>query len=179
VSAWIGIIGTVIGALLAGSAAWLNSRFQLHNQEKRERKKLFLSKLEELYELVAQFKRSCEMSVVPQGPLNVSDIPPLPIEKLQMLIGLYAPELEFLLGEMFRRHEEFGAALIGRLDRDARHDFLGDIAGTTTLLNLTCEQLQREIVSLSKSLSNPAANNSLDRSGGSVFRIKPGAAKIG
>jgi hypothetical protein len=150
VSAWIGIIGTVIGALLAGSAAWLNSRLQLHSQEKRERKKLFLSKLEELYELVAQFKRSCEMSAAPQEPINVSDIPPLPIEKLQMLIGLYAPELEFLLGQLFLRHEEFGAALIGGVHHDTRHDFLGNIVGTSTLLNQTCEQLQREIVSLSK-----------------------------
>jgi ABC-type lipoprotein release transport system permease subunit len=40
-TAWIGIIGTIVGAILAGGAAWFNSRSQLRHQEVRERKKLF------------------------------------------------------------------------------------------------------------------------------------------
>ncbi len=127
VNAWIGIIGTVVGALLGGSAAWLSARFQLHRQEERERKRLFLSKLEELYEVVAQFKDSYKMSTMSLvktltagEAADMSDLPALPIEKLQMLIGFYAPELEPLLVQLFLRREEFGNTIISCIRFDPK-----------------------------------------------------------
>lgn len=161
-SAWIGIAGTIVGVLLAGWITWLNSRFQLHRQEDRDRKKLFLTKLEELYEIVAQVKQSYTMSTASQAttlaarqPVDMSNVPPLPVEKLQMLVGFYAPDLEFKLEQLALRREEFGAVLVRRIglerkDQRAASDFMRDLADKALILNQTCNEIQREIISLSK-----------------------------
>ena len=161
-TAWIGIIGTIVGALLAGTAAWLNSRFQLRRQEERDRKKLVLSKIEELYEIVSQFKHSYVVlttsqltSLAERRPLNQSEVPPVPLEKLHMLVGIYAPELEFKLEQLMKRREEFGSVLVRRVGLERQNDttmkqFLIDLRGVSLVLNQTCEEMHRDIVALSK-----------------------------
>jgi hypothetical protein len=161
-SAWIGIVGTIVGALLAGGTAWLNSRSQLRRQEERERKKLILSKLEELYEIVSQFKHSYVKSTTSQltslaerRPLEQSDVPPVPLEKLHMLVGFYAPELEFKLQQLMLRREEFGHVLVKRVGLEQKGEamiksFLVDLRDKSLILNQTCEEIQRDIVELSK-----------------------------
>lgn len=40
--AWVELIGAIVGGLIAGGAAWLNSRLQFRYQQERERKTLLL-----------------------------------------------------------------------------------------------------------------------------------------
>jgi hypothetical protein len=161
-TAWIGIIGTIVGALLAGGAAWLNSRSQLRRQEERDRKKLFLGKLEELYEIVSEFKHSYTRTTMAQltslaerRALDQSDVPPVPLEKLHMLIGFYAPELEPQLAQLMKCREEFGAVLVRRVGLERQNDariksFLGELQVKSINLNQACEETQKRIVALSK-----------------------------
>ncbi len=60
-NAWIGIIGTVIGTFLGGGLAWLNSKFQMRSQTEKDRKKLMLQKMEEIHELLSDYKHSYKM----------------------------------------------------------------------------------------------------------------------
>src|SRR6185503_18650968 len=122
-TAWIGIIGTVIGALLAGGAAWLNARSQIRRQEERDRKKYILSKLEELYEAITHLRRHYAeltiremMHLAGRIPMEPSKILPLPIGKIQMLIGFYAPELEPLIDVLLKCRNDYSAVLARRIE---------------------------------------------------------------
>lgn len=55
---WIGIIGTLLGAALGGWFALANSRIREKSETSRERRRLLLSKLEELFVLLEKYKFS-------------------------------------------------------------------------------------------------------------------------
>jgi hypothetical protein len=101
--AWIGIIGTVIGAIVGGGLTLLNAHLQTRRQIQQERRKLILSKLEELHEAISHFRHESRealllMIAMPAGS-NAEGIQQskerrsLSIEKIEMLVGFYAPEL--------------------------------------------------------------------------------------
>jgi hypothetical protein len=91
---WLGIIGVIIGALLGGGIAWFNSKFQLRHQAEMDRKKFLLSKLEEIHELLSDYKHSYQMLTAEMLRRFASEDfaePPelqaIPSEKLKMLVG--------------------------------------------------------------------------------------------
>src|SRR5262249_15566971 len=99
-NAWAGIIGTVLGVLIGGLIAWFNSRFQLRSQEAKDRKKLLLGKIEEIYDLLSQLNHSFTLLTLEQikilterTPFQAPDKVSAPFDKLQMLISIYAPEV--------------------------------------------------------------------------------------
>ena len=47
-NAGIGVIGTTLGVLIGGILFWLNFRLQFRSQEMKDRKKLLLTKIEEI-----------------------------------------------------------------------------------------------------------------------------------
>lgn len=53
---WLPLIGVLLGGLLTGGFAWLNSWSQRRHQQEQDRKKLYREKLQELYEVVSDFK---------------------------------------------------------------------------------------------------------------------------
>jgi len=118
-NAWIGIIGTIIGAFLAGGAAWLNSRFQLRHQSERDRKKFIFQKLEEIHELLSAYKQSYKLltaeslRVYASGQAEFAETEPIPSERLKMLVGFYAPVLERSLKNIEDQAESYGD-LIGK-----------------------------------------------------------------
>ena len=96
-NAWVGFIGMVVGTLLGGGIAWFNSRFQLRHQTEQDRKKFVLSKLEEIHELLSDYKRSYQMLTAEMlkrfASEDFAELPELqaiPSEKLKMLVGFYA-----------------------------------------------------------------------------------------
>ena len=79
----------------------------------------------------------------------------MPLEKLHMLVGFYAPELEFKLKQLMLRREEYGDVLVKRVGLERQSDtmirsFLADLQGKSIILSQTCEEIQRDIVALSK-----------------------------
>src|SRR5437667_9789405 len=97
-NAWIGIIGTVIGTFLGGGLTWLNSKFQMRSQTEKDRKRLMLQKMEEIHELLSDYKHSYKMLTAEMLKRYASEeldefpeLPAIPSERLRMLVGFYAP----------------------------------------------------------------------------------------
>ncbi len=157
----IGFAGVAVGAILAGATAWFNSRFQLRYQETRDRKKLFLDKLQELYEVVSRFKDAYSSTTIEQiktltasQPLTPPDRS-VPAEKLQMLIGFYAPTLRPQLGELIASTEKYTNILVEsvgmhRASEAERKRQLGLVYRADSELTKKAEQMQMAIVDLSK-----------------------------
>jgi gas vesicle protein len=111
-SAWIGIIGTVIGAIVGGGLALLNAHLQTRRQVQQERRKLILSKLEELHEAISYYRREHQENLLlvltmPEGPNSETSQESkerrnLSMERIQMLVGFYAPELSKYLEKIMR-----------------------------------------------------------------------------
>lgn len=101
--AWIGIIGTVIGAIVGGGLTLLNAHLQTRRQVHQERRKLILSKLEELHEAISVFRyESREILLLimkmpagsnAEGMQQSKERRSLSLERIEMLAGFYAPEL--------------------------------------------------------------------------------------
>jgi hypothetical protein len=102
-TAWIGIIGTVIGALVGGGLALLNAHLQTRRQVDQDRRKLILSKLEELHEAISHFRHESRETLLlvmamptgsnAEGVQQSKERRNLSLERIEMLAGFYAPEL--------------------------------------------------------------------------------------
>ncbi len=100
-NAWIGIIGTVIGAIIGGGLALLNAHLQTRRQAQQERRKLILSKLEELHEAISHFRhehhemflRVMAEALNAEGTREAGERRNLSLDRMQMLVRFYAPEL--------------------------------------------------------------------------------------
>jgi hypothetical protein len=100
-TAWIGIIGTVIGAIVGGGLTLLNAHLQTRRQAQQDRRKLILSKLEELYEAISHFRfmhHELFLQLMTEGPnaggkVEARERRGLLIDRILMLVGFYAPEL--------------------------------------------------------------------------------------
>lgn len=168
-TAWIGIIGTIVGALLAGGAAWFNARSQIRRQEERDRKNHILSKLEELYEAITQLRRHyAELTItemmtlaqVDRSAMKPPDMQPLPLNKIQMLVGFYAPELEPLMEQLLKCRDDYGAVIARRFElmylepepqiEEAMKNCLANFRDKGLILSEVCEYMQKALVLISK-----------------------------
>jgi hypothetical protein len=164
--AWIGVIGTLIGALVGGGLALLNARVQLHHHMVRERNKLILSKLEELYENITHLRKSRAADIV-QVNANFIDVNPaldlakdIPklvdaIEKIEMLVGFYAPELVDYLEKMNMREAAYGSAFIKcmkftRKDAEPKMEFVALLNTAWKELDQAYSKMQAQIIKESR-----------------------------
>jgi hypothetical protein len=161
-NAWVGIIGTVIGAILGGGLTWLNMRFQLRHQEERERRKFLLGKLEELHEVLSQY-RHCYTTATSQHykaslaneSMDLKDSSTVPIEKLRMLIGFYTPELKDSLQGLENAAYEYGNAFVQRLESMKANELerkkaLSRVFETQKKIDDICKTLQEEVITISR-----------------------------
>ncbi|HEY9286250.1 MAG TPA: hypothetical protein VIP46_22555 [Pyrinomonadaceae bacterium] len=158
---WIGVIGALAGAIVGGSIALLNSRLQLREQRKRERNKLLLSKMEELHEVLSQF-RECYRGSIRERLLTAhglekieEDMSKVPFEKLKMLVGFYVPELAEHLRKVMDARKSYGGVLIKsigleRQGEPAMKNALAALFVAEGEVSKSCRDMQEEVVKLSK-----------------------------
>lgn len=160
-NAWIGIIGIVIGTILGGGIAWFNARFQLSHQAERDKKKFVLSKLEEIHELLSDYKHSYQMLTAEMlkrfASEDFAELPELqaiPSEKLKMLVGFYAPELSasfIIVEETGQAYGELiGNHLLGNTGRKEQKKSLGSLLFQSGKIGEACDEMQQEVIHLSK-----------------------------
>src|SRR5258708_227974 len=103
---WIGVVGTIMGAIIGSGLSLLTVRFQLRHQLDRDRQKLVLSKLEDLYQVLANFRNAYHAKVLTifesfgraheirfehdYPALAISEIP---VERIQRLVLMFVPQL--------------------------------------------------------------------------------------
>ena len=158
-NAWIGIIGVVVGGLLTMLSASVQLRRQIH----RDRQKILLTKLEELHQVVyllRQAYKAADLEALSLAqdkelPNNVKEALFVPIEKLQMLVGIYAPELSNQLEKIESCCKEYGLTQIkyklsadkrGAADRTA----FSVLSSQQTEVQQACAEMQAAIIALAR-----------------------------
>jgi hypothetical protein len=157
---WILIIGTLVGTLLGGLIGLVNTRMQSKIQIKRERERLILGKLEELHQVVSQFKQAYwDLFLMASSHAAVEALikqhSAIPTEKLEMLVGFYAPELSTSFESIKSLSGEYDKALAQFInwqekDEETRQSVLSEAARLKEKLDQTCEKVQAEAVALSR-----------------------------
>ncbi|MDQ4121662.1 MAG: hypothetical protein M3209_09480 [Acidobacteriota bacterium] len=160
-SSWIGVIAAIVGAIVGGGIAIINTRFQLREQRLRERNKLFLSKLEEIHEVLSQFKESYKSSIherllTAHGTENAeAEWVKVPNEKLSMLVNFYATELTEHLNNVKQAQRDYSDILmksVGFQHRSisTRKDTLNELFFAEEKIKQVCSKMQTEVVKSSK-----------------------------
>jgi hypothetical protein len=155
-------LGPLLGVIIGGVLAWVNGRSQAVRREARERKQLILGKLEELHQLltdVIEYYRCVTFAHLrdPNKMRRVTSptIDHVRFDRVDMLVGFYAPELSERLKEAARMAEEFAHPFTKLLSDDELDETEGASLRSSVLkhsleLIETYEQMQNEIIILSK-----------------------------
>jgi hypothetical protein len=157
---WILIIGTLVGTLLGGVLGLVNTRMQSSIQIKRERKKLILGKLEELHQVLSQFKQAYwDLFLMANSHAAVEELikqhSAIPTEKLDMLAGFYAPELLTSLDgieKLSDRYDQVLAQFINwqEKDEETKQAVLTEASSLKQKLDKACGGMQAEVIALSR-----------------------------
>jgi uncharacterized protein (DUF697 family) len=155
---WIGVIGALVGAIIGGTIAFLNSFLQLREQRKRERNKLILSKLEETHEVLSKLREAYKWVIHERisklyGKNIDQELQKVPIERLKMLVGFYAPSLTDQLNMLEISQKVFGDALVESVVATTSlnsKEALSNLFERESGINKICVDMQTEIVLISK-----------------------------
>jgi hypothetical protein len=114
---WIPLISACVGGIIAIIGGYFNGTIQLRRQQKIERKKILLTKLEETYETVVAVQQALQAAVahaalrLTAGQLMLEEnisTPPVPLEKLHVLVNLYFDDLKTPLETLVRERDKLG-----------------------------------------------------------------------
>ena len=93
-------MGPLLGVVIGGVLAWVNGRWQATRREARERNQLILGKLEELHQLLSDVidYYQCLTFAHARDPnklrrVSNPTVDRVQFDRLDMLVGFYAPEL--------------------------------------------------------------------------------------
>jgi gas vesicle protein len=161
--AWIGIIGTVVGALIGGGLTIFNAHLQTRRQAQQERRNLILSKLEELHEAITHLKDEHRKVLVllmsgqgdDEAKRQATETRDLSAERIQMLVGFYAPELSKHLPKMLRESVDYLDTVItyvlakraGQVQKENSFDL---VLSKREELDRTLMKIQSEVEDMSK-----------------------------
>ncbi len=177
--AWIGVIGTLLGAILGGTFALISARIQQRYQTERDRNKLILSKLEELFTVLGQYRVAAASDVVKSSRMIVGDImkeqpelfkPNLPVEltidkevemppkeKIDILVGFYAIELADHYDKFMNCFVAYGnaRASIIRLDlfqntEEAKRNAVVQLMLNQQEFDKACQSMQAQIIHVAR-----------------------------
>lgn len=161
------ILGVIIGALLAGFFLIVNSYLQTTAVDERERKKLILGKLEELFDIIELVRVEHKNSFLTfhRYLIQTEDVPvAMPPEeksqavKILALVNFYAPELNPKLNQLIddiSTFPGFQKEVVLLLHNDPKNK--EEIARITdsgkaciSEINKSCLEMQREISVIAK-----------------------------
>lgn len=159
-SLWILIAGTLVGTLLGGVLGLLNTRFQFRTQVNRERQRLTLGKLEELHQVLSQFKQAyADLSLLAGSNAAIDALikqySSIPREKLHMLVGFYAPELLPQVERIKRLSHEYDNALAKFYqwkdkEEETKKEILLAATNAKQKLDEACSEMQVEVIKLAR-----------------------------
>jgi hypothetical protein len=145
INATLGMVGTIVGALVgAGIAAWATSR-QVEVQRNLEREKRTLEKFEEIHELLDKVTQQASLlgvSVIGKIghgiPIKVENLGgPSQLERLQMLVDFYAPnlkpEIDALRNEYNKVGRVFGETIATEKQTDEWKTKVAEIAALSPM----------------------------------------------
>jgi hypothetical protein len=130
----------------------------MNRQKDRERQKLLLEKLEELHEIISQLRQAYGdlflMTIDEKGSMIKERIS-VPTEKLQMLVGFYAPSLSVRLENVEMYRAEYDRVLFDWVHAQNQDDKTKKSALAVTSmwkqrLDQACTEMQTEVIALSK-----------------------------
>lgn len=159
-SLWILIAGTLVGTLLGGLLGLVNTKVQLKTQINRDRERLVLGKLEELHQVLSQFKQAyADLSFMAGSHAAIEEMikqhSSIPTEKLNMLVGFYAPELSSKLEAVEQLSREYDNALAQFIqwdekDEETKKKTLSTATDLKQRLDRACSEMQSGIIALSR-----------------------------
>lgn len=161
------LLGVIVGALLTGILSLLNSYFQATAQTERERNKLILEKLEELFGSIEILRIHYKNSFLTHHRYLIltEDLPKAvapeesnPMVKILGLASFYAPDLKTQLNQMvedasaFSKFQKEVLLYLSQNKVDQSEVDRITSQGKTTMekINKSCLDMQEEITDLSK-----------------------------
>jgi hypothetical protein len=152
--------GTLAGTLLGGVLGLVNTRMQLKTQLVGERRKLIVGKLEELHQVLSQFKQAFwDLSLMAGSHAAMEELikqySSIPADKLDMLVGFYAPELSASLKKIKQLSGEYVQALAQLVgwenkDEETRQGILSATASLKKKLDEACLEMQAGVITLAR-----------------------------
>ena len=98
--AWIGVIGTVSGVILGGGITFVASILKLRQEDKLDRRKILIERLEESHTCLEKIKEAANLlnagvlkKMAMKSNFEVMLKEKIPMERLSMLIHFYSPTL--------------------------------------------------------------------------------------
>jgi hypothetical protein len=155
-------LGPLLGVIIGGVLAWINGRSHAVRREARERNQLILAKLEELHQLltdVIEYYRCVTFAHVrdPNKMRRVTSptIDHVRFDRVDMLVGFYAPELSESLKLAAKLAEEYAHPFTKLLSDDELDETEGAALRSSVLKHSgelvdAYEKMQNEIITLSK-----------------------------
>ncbi|HJQ32879.1 MAG TPA: hypothetical protein VJ866_11895 [Pyrinomonadaceae bacterium] len=163
----LALLGVCIGALLTGILSIINSYYQAVTVDEREKNKLILGKLEDLFDAIETVRRSYQNSLLTfhRYLIRTEAVPvAASVDEISLtirilaLINFYAPTVEPKLNQLFQYISEFSAfrkevILFLKANRSEQDE----IDRLTTIgqqrmhkISESCLEMQKEIAALSK-----------------------------
>ena len=161
------LLGVLVGGLLTGFFSILNSYFQAVALDEREKNKLILGKLEELFDTIEVLRIYHKNSLftfhrylirTEAVPVAMPSDENLPTVKILALVSFYAPELEPKLNQLLQDISEFSSfqkdVLLllksGESGQDKTDQLTINGQERMSRINQSCLDMQKEISVISK-----------------------------
>lgn len=180
-AAWIGLIGVLVGGLIASVGEFVRGRLMFRQEKRSEGLQERRRRLEELYEVIENHKE-LYTDFFGKALLRISGTEPpkdsvkekIPWGRLQMLVSLYAPELR---PEMDRVHQ--AASKVGEVaarviterspDKANRQELGNRLVVDHKALSRAYEDLQSGVVRISNEMATALYSDwTVPRQGGTA-----------
>jgi hypothetical protein len=152
------LFGTILGALIAGVAAYLVMKKQLGDQTAGDKKKFFLRRLEQIYEISADTRDLYRKSsgevlryiAVDQTSKSWEEGKVIPLQRLKMLVAFYTPQLNGDIQNIEELSVSYGDAIPDALKSSIGSDAFVAFQSVYRQLDQALESIQNQIAELSK-----------------------------
>jgi hypothetical protein len=152
------LIGTMLGAVIVGGAAYFILRRPHRHYSKEDQKKFFLGKLEQIYEVSADirdlYRKSSEdilrYIVTDEGSKSWKETRVIPLQKMKMLVAFYAPQLDSYMKKVEAETVHYRDAIPEALKSTVGSNAFVSFQAIYRQLDKALESLQDQVSELSK-----------------------------